>query len=895
MKKITSFIVSFILAFTWAVPAFSATELVSRSVSVMKVEGDDITFTKGTDKSFKAKEGTKLSDGYTMATGKGCYAYLKLEDSSVIKLNVSTKVDISKTKGKELKLTVLSGDISVNAAKQKDGEKINIKAGNTIMGIRGTIFSVSYAGGKVEVNLFEGRLAIDMPSGATSLEQGNSIVVTNSPQIDGNAEAKVQPINLDTLNSFSLQTVLDNKAVLLEKGMIQPEQITKIETSIVQKQEQERKAIIEPPAIADLVVHPDGTSNQAPINNINTGSHSSGGSSSTTPTPTLTPIPTEIPTQVPTPIATPIPTMTPTEVPTLTPTTVPTPDPTAGPVVPETPAPTSPVEPIETDAPVPTIEPTAIPPPTPVPTATPSPTPTATPSPTPTATPSPTPTPHIVTTITVNGADTISRGSRATYSATVKDQDGVEMPGQTIVWSIDPVNNKPIQGITIDSTGVVIAQSTAAPGITEFTVRAEVNGVSGVLVTKFAEGGIGNPIAVEDVQGLKMVGYNAGAGGYYKLTKDIVITSLADFPIIGSESNPFVGVFDGNGKTITLMTDLDFSSKNNPSLHPDNVGLFGVVAGGTIKDLTLAGDKKIMGDYNVGSIAGTIKSGSVISNCTSTWSVEDTTLITMLGGIGGIVGYADADTSINNCVMKNATVRGSTNVGGIVGKAKDAHIMACASGGELYAGAYMGGIVGNMSGSDVSNCSSSSRLVLNGLWTTSGVGGIVGYLHDNTTLDSRISTCYFVGSMSPGTTNVLSQAGGIVGVAQGSADASRNTKITACMVLSDKIGLDTTTGLDTTVRFILGDDISAHGDEVDITACYVWNGAKIGTKIPTTVGDVYKHQGTAVDAKSLTSRSFWEQNQYQFGGAEANQMEWNNGFMPRVSSGDQTAWPLYLQ
>lgn len=80
----------------------------------------------------------------------------------------------------------------------------------------------------------------------------------------------------------------------------------------------------------------------------------------------------------------------------------------------------------------------------------------------------------------------------------------------------------------------------------------------------------------------------------YRLTQDIDLQG-AEFPGIGSGSAPFTGTFDGNGKTISNLT-IDRPGE-------ENVGLFRVIRGGTIKNLTLK-DAAVTGGSLVGCSCG---------------------------------------------------------------------------------------------------------------------------------------------------------------------------------------------------------------------------------------------------------------------------------------------------
>ena len=70
----------------------------------------------------------------------------------------------------------------------------------------------------------------------------------------------------------------------------------------------------------------------------------------------------------------------------------------------------------------------------------------------------------------MNGPSSIQipdTASTASYTATVKDQNGGHVGGQTVTWSL----LAPVTGVSIDSSsGVVTVDSTATPG--SFTVVA---------------------------------------------------------------------------------------------------------------------------------------------------------------------------------------------------------------------------------------------------------------------------------------------------------------------------------------------------------------------------------------------------------------------------------------
>ncbi len=140
------------------------------------------------------------------------------------------------------------------------------------------------------------------------------------------------------------------------------------------------------------------------------------------------------------------------------------------------------------------------------------------------------------------------------------------------------------------------------------------------------------------------------SGKYYKLTSNIDLKNHFWNPI-----GTFSGVFDGNFYTISGMT----------TLTGDVGGLFSTI-NGTIKNVYLV-DSAAFGKTNVGGIAGYANSGSVIQNCildnVYVSSIDDSATHSS-GGVAG-VSYG----TISNCIYRNGNIFNDNPgfVGGIVG------------------------------------------------------------------------------------------------------------------------------------------------------------------------------------------------------------------------------------
>ena len=146
---------------------------------------------------------------------------------------------------------------------------------------------------------------------------------------------------------------------------------------------------------------------------------------------------------------------------------------------------------------------------------------------------------------------------------------------------------------------------------------------------------------------------------------DITTRSVeSNWTPIGTSENPFIGTFDGNGKTIKNMV-INGGSQSN-------IGFFGVTMNGEIKNVTFE-NAKVSGRLNVGVVAGTPYT-SKYTNITVEGHVEVDGMA-YVGAVGGKNAYAnwtnvtvnvDETSYVNANSVENGTAY-RTYVGGVVG------------------------------------------------------------------------------------------------------------------------------------------------------------------------------------------------------------------------------------
>jgi len=227
-----------------------------------------------------------------------------------------------------------------------------------------------------------------------------------------------------------------------------------------------------------------------------------------------------------------------------------------------------------------------------------------------------------------------------------------------------------------------------------------------------------DPYLIETAEQMNLIGANpTDWDKYFKLIEDIDLSAFkeATFNIIGQwvawgspNNEPFAGVFDGNGKTI--------SNFSYTSASGDGIGIFAHVRG-RIQNLGLINPKIVAQGFNTGSLAGYVEEGR-----------------------------------ITNCYVRDADISGGIYVGGLVGTS-DGLISSCSTSGRVFGDVFVGGLTGLLGDSLVTNCYSTAAVSGN-----QNVGGLVG-ITDNEF--STISDSYAIGAVS-GNVHV----GGLAGILQ---------------------------------------------------------------------------------------------------------------------------------
>ena len=222
---------------------------------------------------------------------------------------------------------------------------------------------------------------------------------------------------------------------------------------------------------------------------------------------------------------------------------------------------------------------------------------------------------------------------------------------------------------------------------------------------------------------------------------------IALVPIGKDSTHYFAGtIFGGNDSDATNRT-MRTISLNIQSGDVSNVGLFGYVKGASISHLTTAGS--IAGGAAVGGLVG-YADGVTISNCRNNATVTGAYMIGGFVGFGNnvtitsSVNNADITGEYNKAGTPSGLTKGAY-VGGFVGVVNGGSIANCYNNGNISASGdnsdFLGGIAGYTT-APISYCASLKDKTIEG---SNQVGGIVGKASGN---NAKIEYCYFGGKIN---------------------------------------------------------------------------------------------------------------------------------------------------
>lgn len=255
-----------------------------------------------------------------------------------------------------------------------------------------------------------------------------------------------------------------------------------------------------------------------------------------------------------------------------------------------------------------------------------------------------------------------------------------------------------------------------------------------------------------------LVNANPGKVLNFKVQKNIELSS-SNWVGLGTETNPFTGVFDGNNKTIS---GLKFSGESAFA-----VGLFACAKDATIKNLNIINP--------LIETSSTIDAGAIVgkgSNLKFENVSVSSGLISSAGNSGALAGNIEKG-NVKNSSASGINISGEN--GGLVGKATNVEFFNCQTSGiSVSATQNAGSIVGLLENGIIHNLSVGVNTL-----NAPNVGGIAG-----TIINSKIKSVFVSNSNASG----ASYLGGAVGIANSSSIIGVNVLLSGSLSATTSVG-----------------------------------------------------------------------------------------------------------
>lgn len=357
-------------------------------------------------------------------------------------------------------------------------------------------------------------------------------------------------------------------------------------------------------------------------------------------------------------------------------------------------------------------------------------------------------------------------GAAQTYPLGITSADTVTLSGQP-------------QGISAVKTGdeFYLAVDENVPRAGHYTVFLEAENARGRSTTALSL--LLNDdrafTLIHTPQELDRVRYDLS--GHYKLANDIDLAEFDPFTPIGNEANPFTGIFDGGGFSVTGL-----------SLYGSNshTGLFGQVTNGVIKNLVIS-QPRIRAEYSLykgaAALVGLLDGGLIDSCAVIGGSLDaDLQVDAAAGGLCGISfgAISGCFNSARIAVTDNERAGTGSQAGGIAGE-NTGYIADCGNTGDISGPSIAGGITSYSDRGIITRCYNAGMITAPDYLGVCPAGGIAQLMGRG----RYISYCAFErGTASVGAS--VWATGPLIGIVAADRNDFKDIRAFGRMLRSDK-------------------------------------------------------------------------------------------------------------
>ena len=208
-----------------------ASEPRARSISVFRVDGYNAWLARGSrgGRETMPRDGQRLSGGNVLRTGHDTQINLALDAESIMRMDVSSRVQVGSAGvfRRRLSLTVSLGSVLVNVAEQDEGLTTDIVVGNTAFSIRGTMFTMGMTeDGGAQIVMLSGEGVVEMPGAdgervyVPLAAREVMIVYESAGPGQPPLSYEIYDMAIGDLPLFTLMEIVYNYEYLLEKGTV---------------------------------------------------------------------------------------------------------------------------------------------------------------------------------------------------------------------------------------------------------------------------------------------------------------------------------------------------------------------------------------------------------------------------------------------------------------------------------------------------------------------------------------------------------------------------------------------------------------------------------------------------------------------------------------------------
>jgi len=412
------------------------------------------------------------------------------------------------------------------------------------------------------------------------------------------------------------------------------------------------------------------------------------------------------------------------------------------------------------------------------------------------------------TTVTMNGAYTISANFIARYDLIVDSTEGGQViaPGEgTFAYDagtvVDLVAQPEGSYSFVQWTGNVSTIADVCAAETTITMNGDYSITANFILFAGGSGTVEDPYQIADWRHLDNV--RNYLSSHFIVINDLDLSSIGHTELASETANegkgwqpigtllyPFTGSLNGQGYEIRDM----FIARPDES----GMGLFGIVdEGGVIENVGVV-NGNVTGYNDVGGVVG--KNEGTVSNSYSTGNVTGNV------NVGGLVGYNFFGTVTES--YSNGSPTGQDNVGGLVGWNRGTVGNSYSTGGVIGQNS-VGGLVGKNTG-PVSNSYATGSVT-----GDDNVGGLVGKNDNTGTVNNSHSSGGVTGNL---------HVGGLVGRNAGTVSNSFwDTETSGQATSAGGTGKTTVQMKDIDTFSGVGWDIVAVDNLDDRNTDYIWN------------------------------------------------------------------------